>query len=152
MDRLKMTLAGCGLAAVLTVSGCRSMRSEVPPGARSPAKAASPRSASAPTRTPATGPGAGAGAVAQLRRSRFVLGPAPRRARSIWNPALSASDKYAGRRRKTPMARPGPVRWLTPPATGADPMAAPPAGATPAALAIPNSVGTGLSGLPPASQ
>jgi hypothetical protein len=31
MDRLKLTLAGCGLSLVLAAPGCRSTRSEVPP-------------------------------------------------------------------------------------------------------------------------
>jgi hypothetical protein len=32
MDRLKITLAACGLGLLLTSSGCRSTRNEVPPG------------------------------------------------------------------------------------------------------------------------
>lgn len=32
MDRRKLILAGCGLAAFLAAPGCRSTRSEVPPG------------------------------------------------------------------------------------------------------------------------
>ena len=32
MDRLKFTLAGCGLAALMAASGCRNLRSEVPAG------------------------------------------------------------------------------------------------------------------------
>lgn len=32
MDRLKLSVAGCGLAALLAATGCRSMRNEVPPG------------------------------------------------------------------------------------------------------------------------
>jgi hypothetical protein len=32
MDRLTRTLAGCGLVTLLAVTGCRSTRSEVPPG------------------------------------------------------------------------------------------------------------------------
>ena len=32
MDRLKLTLAGCGLAVLLAGTGCRNLRSEVPPG------------------------------------------------------------------------------------------------------------------------
>ena len=31
MDRLRLILAGCGLAVIITAPGCRSMRSEVPP-------------------------------------------------------------------------------------------------------------------------
>ncbi len=31
MDRLKLTLAGCGLSLLLAAPGCRSTRSEVPP-------------------------------------------------------------------------------------------------------------------------
>lgn len=32
MDRLKLTLAACGLAALLFAPGCRNLRPEVPPG------------------------------------------------------------------------------------------------------------------------
>jgi hypothetical protein len=42
MDRLKLSMAGCGLAALLAVTGCRSMRNEVPPGRPYSAEAQQP--------------------------------------------------------------------------------------------------------------
>lgn len=151
MDRLKMTLAGCGLAAVLTVSGCRSMRSEVPPGRPFASEGGQSSVGFSTDPHPATGPGAGMGGVAQPGVPGSYSGMPQDGPGQFGTPAPGASDKY-GAPTENAYGPPGTSSLAPPPATGTDPMAAPPAGATPAAPAIPNSVGTGLSGLPPASQ
>ncbi|SIN74495.1 hypothetical protein SAMN05444166_0594 [Singulisphaera sp. GP187] len=153
MDRLKLTLAGCGLAAVLTVSGCRNLRSEVPPGRPfgSPASQPSVGFSSDPHPNTGLGLGAGAGAGSGNLPGGPGMGPGLPQdsAGQFGTPPPGASDKY-GAPTDNAYGPPGTSALAPPPSIGTDPSArsAPPSGAP----AVPDSFGTGLPGSAPAPQ
>jgi hypothetical protein len=148
MDRLKLTLAGCGLAALLTSSGCRNLRSEVPPGRPF-------MSEPGQTQTPPVGfssdphPGLNPGGVAPATGMPGMPGmPSEPSSAQYGTPAPGATDNY-GAPTSNAYGPPGTSALGSPPATGAAPAAAPaelPMPSEPAAPALPNSIGNGLPG------
>ncbi|WP_406699486.1 hypothetical protein V5E97_11530 [Singulisphaera sp. Ch08] len=146
MDRLKLTLAGCGLAALLTASGCRNLRSEVPPGRPFASEGSQPSVGFSSDPHPNTGPGAGAlpggpGSPPGMPQDS---------ASQFGTPAPGASDKY-GAPTANAYGPPGTSTLAPPPEMGADPLAAPSA-TSPAAPTIPGTLGTDLPGSAPAPQ
>lgn len=145
MDRLKLTLAGCGLVTLLTVSGCRNLRSEVPPGRPFVSEGSQPSVGFSSDAHPTTGPGAGA--------IPGVPGSAPGisqdSASQFGTPPPGATEKY-GAPTENAYGPPGTSTLTPPPSTASDPLA--PSAATPGAPSIPSSVGSGLPGSVPVPQ
>lgn len=143
MDRLKLTMVGCGLAALLTTSGCRNLRSEVPPG-----RSFSSNAGQAPVEfSSAPHPSINPGAPTMPAGTQGMLPGMPPSDSSaqFGTPAPGATDNY-GAPTANSYGAPGTSGLATPPASGFDPAAAPasaPAAAAPAP-AIPDSVETGL--------
>jgi hypothetical protein len=143
MDRLKLTLTGCGLAVLLAASGCRNLRSEVPPGR--------PFSSDA-NQAPTVGfssdphPGLNPGAGAMPGAPGTVPGMTSESAGKYGTPAPGASDNY-GAPTANSYGPPGTSPLGMPPSAGPDSPA--PTGGSPSGPTTPGLPGTGAgAGLP----
>ncbi|AGA28956.1 hypothetical protein [Singulisphaera acidiphila] len=141
MDRLKLTLAGCGLAAVLTVSGCRNLRSEVPPGRPFASEGSQPSVGFSSDPHPNTGLGAMPGGPGS------APGMPQDSASQFGTPPPGASDRY-GAPTDNAYGPPGTSTLAPPPSLGTDSLA--PSAATPGVPSVPGSAG--LPGSAPAPQ